>query len=177
MKQTTSELLAAVEDYDAQDFGLFGDNVLRGGETTAMRQKESPMHRMMVLLRAKGSTTKEIARAVGCTAANVQQILRQPWARKRLMTLVMEKGMLGVDKLLEGAIPDSIMTWIEVRDDPDTPPATKIAAAEKIVDRYLGKPTQRVESHVEQVQTPQDIAALQERLAQLKEKEAQLRAN
>ncbi len=167
----------AVADYDEAAFGLFGDNVLRGQESTHLRKKEAPLHRLMVLMRAKGCTTREISNVCNCTAVNVAQILRQPWAKKHLLELITLRGNSGIDALLQGAVPESVQTLIEVRDDPDSPATAKITAADKILDRYFGKPTQRVESTVEAIPSTADVEELQGRLAKLREKEAQLRSN
>ncbi len=108
-------------------------------------KKEQPLHRIVILLKAQGKSNREIAEIVGYTAAWVGQVLVQPWARLKLLDVINEAGKDPVYELLRGEVTNSVFKIIEVRDTADEK-NVQLAAANSLLDRFLGKPTQRVES-------------------------------
>ena len=102
-------------------------------------QKEAPQHVLMVYMQASGKSNKEIAQATGYTAQAVGNILRQPWARQRFLRIAQEAGSSAVQSFLDTQVLPSLETLIEVRDTGTG--ATRVAAANAILDRALGKPT------------------------------------
>jgi hypothetical protein len=129
------------QDYKENPDALHGDK-----EPNTGILREQPVHRIMVLLKAQGKSNREIAEFVGRTENNVSQILRQPWARERLLLEINGAGRDAVQELLRGEVTNSIFKIIEVRDGVTTEPHVQLAASNSLLDRFLGKPTQRVES-------------------------------
>jgi hypothetical protein len=108
---------------------------------------EKPEHRIAILLKAQGKDNRTIARVTGYTESWLSQLFRQPWARQRLINEIEEAGKDGVYELLRGEVTNSIHAIIEVRDTAGSDEkAVKLAASQALLDRFLGKPTQRVES-------------------------------
>lgn len=172
----TEEVKEILEVYTRGDNGapLFNDDVITGQDTNHLRKKEQPHHRIMVLLRAQGYTTREIARQLGYSDAAVSTALRQPWARAELVRLITSTGMEGVEKLLKAEMVPSILRLVDVRDSADAKGSEVIAACNSLIDRFLGKPVQRVETS----KAPEtDVEALQAELESLKAEEGRLKQN
>lgn len=107
---------------------------------------EKPEHRVMVMCKAQGMANADIAKQFGYTQAWVSQVLRQPWARKLLVELLQQCGVEAVQQALQGAALDSVFKLIDLRDNKETPPNVQANCAINILDRILGKPTQKIES-------------------------------
>lgn len=107
---------------------------------------EKPEHRVMIFLKAHGFSNLEIAEKTGYSPVMVSQILRQPWARERLITEISKSGRDVLSELIKGTGVDSVMTLVELRDDKNAPAAVRKACASDLIDRILGKPTQHIES-------------------------------
>jgi hypothetical protein len=127
---------------------------------------EKPEHRVIVYLKAQGLSNSEVANKTGFTKAWVGQICRQPWFRLRLVQELKEAGLNQVDKVLRGAALDSVFTIIDIRDDPTAPKAVRRQAADSLLDRFLGKPTQRIESE-ERSTSSAEISAVDEQLREI----------
>lgn len=108
--------------------------------------KEASQHRIIVYLKAQGHTNREVAKATGFSEAWVSQIVRQAWFRERLALELREAGLDPVKQFLKGEVMPSFQVIADVRDDKSAPPAARIAAADKILDRVFGKPTVTVHS-------------------------------
>jgi hypothetical protein len=74
----------------------------------------------------------------------VSNIVRQPWARKRIVEIIRESGQDAVHQLLVGEAYDSIMRLVTERDNPVARPSERITAADKLLDRIFGKPNQPI---------------------------------
>lgn len=106
-------------------------------------QREKPEHRIIVLLKAQGFSNTEISAHVGMGKEQVGRVLRQPWARQRLLDLLAEKGGSLVEKFLSGETMDSLHTLVEIRDDKNVHPSVRASTANAILDRALGKAIQK----------------------------------
>lgn len=167
---------AELDAYLGSGNALFNDRVADGKRNCPVSQVEQPEHRVMVLLKSQGYSNVEIAEMTGYTSVRVGQVVRQPWARRRIVELISKHGLVGVQKLLEGELANNVITLVEVRDDPTARGSERINAANALLDRYLGKPVARVET------THKDAPAstvedLQKQLAHLQTEEVRLRAN
>jgi hypothetical protein len=161
---------SAEQDYRDSGDALFGDKL-----PNAAIHREQPQHRIVIMLKAQGKSNREIAQLTGHAEQWISQILRQPWARTRLLAEINEAGRDGVYELLRGEVTNSIFKVIEVRDSEVSEPNVKLAAANSLLDRFLGKPTQRVESinqHTHAAAT--DPAKLDEELRQAEAEVARL---
>lgn len=118
---------------------------------------EKPEHRQILWMKARGHSNRECAQATGYTDAWISQLTRQPWFRSLLLKEMNDAGRDEVETLLEGAAADSVLKLIELRDK--APPTVARQSAVDLLDRFLGKPTQRVET---QVTTTADAATVEE---------------
>jgi len=131
----TQEALPAAAEYAKNPDALHGDTppVFTHGE-------EKPIHVLMCYMQAAGKSNKEIALATDHSYNSVCQITKQPWFRKRFLRLVAEAGMDQVEGFVKGETINSLETLVEVRDAAASSPTARIAAANSILDRALGKP-------------------------------------
>lgn len=125
---------------------------------------EKPEHRLIVYLKARGLSNKEVSEKTGYSQAWISQICRQPWFRLRLVQELKEAGMDKVAKLLESAALDSIFTILEIRDDETAPKAVRRACADSLLDRFLGKPTVHVEHEASRMPSSPELAAVDNEL-------------
>lgn len=129
---------------------------------------ERPEHRIIVFLKAQGLSNKEIAERTGFTTMMVGYTLKQPWARERLLREIEQTGRDGVHELLKGSVEDSVLTLIEVQNDEKAKHSDRLAAANSILDRFFGKPTQRVESKNVNIRaTAEEVSELEKQLAEV----------
>ena len=103
-----------------------------------------------------GKTNKEIAKHLDISPAIVSSVLRQPWARKFITEEARAMAGGEVMDMLKGEAGKSVKTLIELRDDGNVLPSTRLQAANAILDRALGKPAQQV---VNEKQTTYNDAA------------------
>lgn len=130
---------------------------------------EKPEHRLIVYLKARGMSNKEVAEKTGYTQAWVSQIVRQPWFRLRLVTELKEAGLDKVAKLLESSAFDSVYTLIEIRDDEEAPRAVRRACADSLLDRWLGKATVTVKRDDDRSPTSPEISAVDHELQEIEQ--------
>jgi predicted transcriptional regulator len=163
-----SSLSSSSVQEEMTESGLFNDK-----SPNFAIQREKPEHRLAVILKAEGHSNREIARLLGYTEPWVSQILRQPWARKQVLSEINQGGKEAVQTLLEGSAVDSIYTVIELRDTAEEE-GVRLRAAQDLLDRHLGKATQHVEarSTVQHIST--EIGVLDDQLAKLEAEERRL---
>lgn len=149
----------ALRQYEHTPHALFNDRVITGNDSQRTIKAEQPHHRLMVLMRARGFSTNEIASELGYTASTVSIALRQPWARQLLVDILQKEGLDGVHDLLKAELVPSVLRLVDERDNDEAKPSERISAANSLIDRFLGKPTQRVETA--KATLPSDIEALQ----------------
>lgn len=136
---------------------------------------EKPEHRIALYLKASGKSNKEIAQRMGWTDAWVSQLMRQPWAQERLVEEIRAAGQDEISSILKGAAADSVFTLIEVRDSATSKGSDKVTAANSLLDRFFGKPTQRVESfNTNRTAQSEDPAEIDRRIRALEAEEKRL---
>ncbi len=124
-------------------------------------QQEKSEHRFLVFLFAQGKSAKtiflelggewdeELGRPVAGTGqwsySRLIQIRKQTWFQKALISYLEECGRDVITARLEAECGASIDTVVELRDNKQAPPAVRLNAAKDILDRFLGKATQKVE--------------------------------
>lgn len=108
-------------------------------------QSEKPEHVLMCYMLAGGKTRKEIAEAVGYNYQTVCNVIRQPFFRQRYLRIAKEAGMEATEAFLKGETMSSLEVLVEVRDTSEKG-AERIAAANSILDRALGKAVVKVET-------------------------------
>jgi predicted transcriptional regulator len=135
---------------------------------------EKPQHRMAVYLKATGLSNREIATRLSLSEAWVSQILRQPWAQQQLVKELQLAGRDVVKSVIEASALESVFTLIAIRDDTSNKASTRLAAADSLLDRAIGKAVQRVESDNTHRQIPAEMSALDKELAELESETARL---
>lgn len=153
---------AAIDYFDSPD-RLHGD---RMPSTNIVHEKA--VHRMMVYLSASGALTADIAAQTGYTACYVSNVLRQPWARERLVQILNETGRDMVKHFLTNEVRPSLEVLREIRDDSSAAKNARIIAANSILDRALGKPIAKVETDNTNRSVPADTARLDAEIASIR---------
>jgi transposase-like protein len=133
---------------------LFTHKLLRNSAPPPRETRvEKPWHRAAAYMFARGSTIKEVANALELTSVTVSNALKQPWFQQNVMELMAEKGAEDILELFRAEQFNSLITLVELRDSEDVSPTVKLNAAKDILDRALGKPTQRIEATLPQPTT------------------------
>lgn len=166
-------LVEAKQRYNALPDALFNDP----RPDYVARTHEKPEHRMMIMLKAQGLSNHEIAVRLGYSDYSISITLRQPWARLRLLEEFKIAGRDAVAEMLKAAAEDSVFTMLELRDNPTTPAAVKKAVCSDLLDRYLGKPTQKIEQRIGELPSTDDVAEMQRELENLEAETRRIRGN
>lgn len=128
---------------------------------------EKPEHRFILHLKAEGFSNKEVAEKMGYTQAWVSQITRQPWFRLQLVQVMREAGVDQIQQVLKANALDSVFTLVEIRDDPQAPKAVRKSAADSLLDRYLGKATQKFADESSQTPSTEELHNLDKQIAEV----------
>jgi lambda repressor-like predicted transcriptional regulator len=126
---------------------------------------EKPEHRLCIWLKVQGFSNREISERTGYTQPWLSQLFRQPWARQRIVSELQKAGKDSLQEILKASAEDSVYTLIELRDTAENESVRKSAASD-LLDRFLGKPTQKIEQTSKQM--PTTIEALDAELHKLK---------
>ena len=129
------------KQYTESDDKLFNADHKRPHEVVLA---EKPEHRLILYLKLNGMSNKQIAKLTGYTVVWVRQIVRQPWFQKKFTEEAKTAGIDAVEKLLQGEVLESVEVIRDLRDDRALAGSTRLAASRELLDRYLGKPTQKV---------------------------------
>lgn len=105
---------------------------------------ERPEHRAIIFLRSQCLTYKEIAAKLGWSPAGVANVCKQPWAQAIIVKELQKAGREAVQSLLDAEDVPSVLKLVEIRDDPTAPKAEQRKAANDLLDRKYGKPTQPI---------------------------------
>ena len=124
-------------DYFESEDALFNDRT-----PNLALKSESPIHRLMIYLKSTGLSNKEIGERLNKSPSWISQVLRQPWARQRLVEEIRIAGRDTLQGILAGQAEDSVWTLVEVRDNPTAKNSDKINASNSLLDRLLGRPNQ-----------------------------------
>lgn len=110
--------------------------------------EELPWHRQAAHMFGCGGavTIKEVAEAFEVDRGTVSNLLRQPWFQERVTEIMARHGNKDIMEMFRAEQFNSLITLIEIRDDPNASKQVRSANAINILDRILGKPTQRVET-------------------------------
>lgn len=165
--QLLEQHAAASEAYGTAPNRLFGD---AGARLEILTEK--PEHRLIIVLKSKGYSNAEIAQMTDFSKVQVASVLRQPWARMRLLDLIEKGGEDPLQALIKSSAIDNVETLIEVRDDPNAGATARINAANALLDRYLGRPLQKVQS--ESLNVNLSVNKIDEELVRLQAEESTL---
>lgn len=137
----TEDFVDAAKEYSVNEDKLHGDRL-----PAAAISREQPVHVLMCYMLASGKTTKEIAAATGYSDGGVKLICKQPWFRKRYLRVTAEAGKNEVEAFLSMETVNSLETLVQIRDNDAEKGATRVTAANSILNRALGMPTQHIKS-------------------------------
>lgn len=136
-------------------------------------QSERAWHMLAIFLAAQGMAQNEIARRLNHDQGWVSQVLRQPWARERLVAEIRGAGKDEIATILRGAVTDSLLKLVELRDTAESE-QVQATCADKILDRFLGKPTQHVETKLQTSFDADSVEKLDAKITELENEEARL---
>lgn len=125
-------------------------------------EHEQPWHRACAYMFALGASARSVATQMRKSQPAVQNLLRQPWFQKMVNELMAQEGNKDIMQLFKAEQYNSLCTLVTLRDDEETPAAVRLKAADSLLDRGTGKPTQRIE--VSREATSDDPVAEVERL-------------
>lgn len=165
-RRASSEFVPMKEDEEI--LNSMGANGLHNAALPEHRiQQEKTDHRFLQYLFAQGKGVKEVFLQMGgkwddstgkplptklhggkYSYAHLTQIRRQPWFQKAVLELMKSEGVDAVTASFQNEFQNSLETVIAVRDDVDEKGATRLAAANSLIDRFLGKPTQHIKKEV-----------------------------
>lgn len=128
---------------------------------------EKAEHRWIIYLKAQGHSITEVAQITGYTTISVSNVLRQPWAAKRLVDEMAASGKKGIEYVIQGAARKAVDRLIFETDNMTAPAATRISAADKLLDRCYGKPNQPLTHNVGVDLDSLSDAEIAQRLAEL----------
>lgn len=113
--------------------------------------REQPWHRMAAHFFSVGDTAAGVARKVDRSQPAVHNLLRQPWFQKFVTQLMAERGDKDISRLFRAEDLNNYSTMVEMRDNPNTRAELKFKITQDMLDRSMGKATQRVEMSHETV--------------------------
>jgi hypothetical protein len=103
-------------------------------------------HKAAAFIFAMGVSAREVARRLDRSEPAVQNLTRQKWFQAEVTAIMAELGgAKDIMKQIQGEQLNSLGTLVEMRDNPRVAAATRVSCARDILDRGLGKPTQRIE--------------------------------
>lgn len=168
--EKTKDMAAHVSAYEQNPL-RFADG---GRQPNFAIIEEKAEHRIMMYMVAEGKSNSEIAKIMGYGTQWVAQVKRQPWFKDQLVKILHEAGKDLVETFLQGEVLTSVETLVEIRDDANAKAATRVAAANAILDRALGKPVVSIKSESRQLpasdvseedaRLSREIASIQEQL-------------
>jgi hypothetical protein len=141
------KLLQGERDFDKRANGV-NATIKEGlqGDFDPVRfiSQEKPVHRTMVNMCAAGYTNKEISDFTGYCVVTVATVLKQPWARQYLIKEAKKTVQDEIKEILEREAPGSLKVLVAVRDNTSSRDSDRLTAANSLLDRFLGKPTQPI---------------------------------
>lgn len=106
---------------------------------------EKPWHRAVAYMLAQGFTQREVSARFGKTEPWISQLARQPWFQQRVVDELKEGGIDKIKALLDAETLPSLEKVTYLRDHAKNE-SVQLTAAFDIINRTLGKPTQKVET-------------------------------
>lgn len=131
-------------------------------------QKEKPAHRIIAYMAASGATPQRIADETGYGVQQVRILLNQDWMKAHIALLIHETFNDDISGLLKAGAVDALMTIRNLSTE-SLNEKVRLSAAQDLLDRYRGKPTQFIHSsHSEVPQDPsEEIARLENDLKEI----------
>lgn len=111
-----------------------------------VRKWEKPWMTNAAFMWASGKySAKAIAAAQEVSYVAVLGLMKNDWFQEKVALIQQEHGAGDIMSIFRSECQNSLLTLIEIRDDPKAPQSVRRASAIDILHQVLGKPTQRVE--------------------------------
>jgi predicted transcriptional regulator len=123
---------------------LFVGKERGNADENANRKFEQPWHTAAISMRALGASIVDIAKDLGINPASVSQLLQTPWAQAQLRAKL-EQTERSVLDILRSETIKNVETLVALRDDEKVSSNTRANIANSLLDRVLGKASQKVE--------------------------------
>jgi predicted transcriptional regulator len=108
------------------------------------RKFEQPWNTAAITMRALGASVTDIAKDLGLTQAAVSSFLQTPWAQAQLRAKL-EQSERSVLDILRSETIKNVETLVALRDDEKVSSNTRANIANSLLDRVLGKASQKIE--------------------------------
>lgn len=125
----------------------------KDGRKVRTVQKEKPAHRIIAYMAASGATPQRIADETGYGVQMVRILLNNDWMKAHIALLIHENFNDDISGLLKAGAVDALMTIRNLSTE-SLNEKVRLSAAQDLLDRYRGKPTQFV--HTSSSEVPQD---------------------
>jgi hypothetical protein len=166
-RKTRNQPSAAYRDYKNQAENFHGArgsvdqtkvNAMLYGDTPTWEEfkKEKPVHVTMAAMAASGYTSEEIAQFTGYNVHHVCKVLRQPFARERMVGMAEKNSREEIKAFLEKETMPSLEVIRDLRDNPQVAPAVRGNMANLLVERFLGKAVQPIDPNAKPVSEMKD---------------------
>lgn len=104
---------------------------------------ENVRHRLCIYMALAGHTNLEIAERVGYEPQYVSKVLRQPWARKRMISETRKEGMELRERLATEGL-KALNNLVVLANDVTKKQEVQLAANKELLERWLGKASQPI---------------------------------
>lgn len=155
---------AATDDADGRRYAYLFHGT---PEPTLELQRERPIHRLAACLCAAGMSFTEVARRLNVSRPTVANWFRQQWFQKYVDDEIRQAGLDPLKNLLAGAAKESVLTLVELRDDPKVPASTRARCASDLLDRAYGKAPSVVHHSHGNSAALTEVAAVEREIAEL----------
>jgi hypothetical protein len=166
-RKTRNQPSAAYRDYKNQAENFHGArgsvdqtkaNAMLYGDTPTWEEfkKEKPVHVTMAAMAGAGYTADEIAKFTGYNEHHVRKVLRQPFARERMIGMAEKNSREEIKAFLEKETMPSLEVIRDLRDNPQVAPAVRGSMANLLVERFLGKAVQPIDPNAKPVSEMKD---------------------
>lgn len=115
-----------------------------------LRKYEQPWHGNAIYMLASGKwTIKSAAEELGVGYKTLLDLAKNQWFQEKLLEAQRVNGAQDIMDVFRSECQNSAITLIELRDNQNVAPSVRRACAVDILDRFLGKPVQKIESKSE----------------------------
>lgn len=164
------------------------DIPLHGARPPEIRvMQEKPEHRLVVMMVAQGMSLKEVFLQLGGVWKDGQpvsgtgkygyqylcQLRRQPWFQANVVKYIEDQGKDRIAAVLEAEAQPALEELIRIAHDPNERGSVRLNACNSLLDRHLGKPTQKIEQETKHTieSFERDAEKVQEEIEKLEAEE------
>ncbi len=123
---------------------LFVGKEVGNSQAESNRKFEQPWNTAAITMRALGASVSDIAQDLGLNQSTVSTFLQTPWAQAQLRAKL-EQTERSVLDILRSETIKNVETLVALRDDEKVSSNTRANIANSLLDRVLGKASQKVE--------------------------------